>query len=158
MECHLVFVRRYHLFWLGGLIAVCSPILLAAQPAGGPEVVSVQKIWDRGGHNAFTDLVRFRDQWYCAFREAAGHVKGDGMLRVIVSKDGASWTSAALLVEDAIDLRDPKLSVMPDGRLMLCAGGSVYRDGKLVERQPRVAFSKDGRAWTPTQRVLKKGD
>jgi len=123
-----------------------------------PEILSVRKIWDRGTHNAFTDLVRFRGKWYCTFREAEGHVKGDGRLRVIVSGDGETWTSAALLAGDGIDLRDPKLCVTPAGRLMVVAGGSVYRDGTFVGRQPRVAFSDDGQTWTPSQRVLDEGD
>jgi hypothetical protein len=41
---------------------------------------------------------------------------------------------------------------------MITAGGSVYRDGKLVGRQPRVAFSEDGVTWTPTQRVREEGE
>ncbi len=126
--------------------------------ASDVELVSVQKIWDRGAHNAFTDLIRFRDRWFCTFREAEGHVKGDGRLRVLTSDDGQTWQSAALLAEDGIDLRDPKLSVTPDGRLMIAAGGSVYREGKLVGRQPRVAFSPDGRNWSPPQRVLGEGE
>jgi hypothetical protein len=64
-----------------------------------------------------------------------------------------------LLVEDGIDLRDPKLSITAEGSLMVVAGGSVYRGGtKLLGRQPRVAFSKDGREWTQPQRVLSEGE
>jgi hypothetical protein len=118
----------------------------------------VQKIWDRGKHNAFTDLIRFHDRWYCAFREADAHVGGDGKLRVLTSADGVKWESAALLAEKGIDLRDPKLSITPDGRLMIVAGGSVYEGKKLLGRQPRVAFSKDGKDWTSTKRVLSEGD
>ena len=147
------------------MFCVCLGMCLssfAREPGTGsegvPELVSVEKIWDQGAHNAFTDLIRFRDQWYCTFREAHGHVKGDGKIRVITSPDGKAWSSVALLAEEGIDLRDPKLSVTAGGRLMIVAGGSVYRDGTLVERQPRVAFSDDGDAWTATQRVLKKGE
>jgi hypothetical protein len=122
------------------------------------ELVLVKKIWDEAPHNAFTDLIRFKDRWYCTFREAEGHVKGDGKLRVLASADGEDWESAALLSESAVDLRDPKLSITPDGRLMILAGGSVYESGKLVGRQPRVAFSKDGVDWTPTQRILSEGE
>ncbi|MAD80997.1 MAG: hypothetical protein QGF59_25915 [Pirellulaceae bacterium] len=46
----------------------------------------------------------------------------------IVSDNGDRWESAALIAEDGIDLRDPKLSIMPDGWLMLIMGGSVYDD------------------------------
>jgi len=130
----------------------------AESPATAPpELVSVRKIWDRAPHNAFTDLILFHDRWYCTFREAEGHVKGDGKVRVIVSEHGEQWHSAALLAEEGIDLRDPKLSVTPTGQLMILAGGSVYRDGKFMGRQPRVAFSDDGLDWTPLQRVLAEG-
>jgi hypothetical protein len=132
-----------------------SPQLLAE----APELLSVVKIWDQGKHNAFTDLIRWRNQWYCTFREADAHVGGDGQLRVMTSPDGVKWESAALVSEKGIDLRDPKLSITPDDRLMIVAGGSVYNGGKtLLERQPRVSFSKDGKSWTPPQRVLEKGD
>lgn len=121
-------------------------------------VLSVERIWDEGGHNAFTDLVRYRGAWYCTFREAEGHVKGDGRIRVIRSDDGSDWRSVALLEEATIDLRDPKLSVTPDNRLMVVMGGSVYRDGELVGRQPRVAFSDDGKTFGAPQRVMAEGD
>ncbi|HLQ45087.1 MAG TPA: sialidase family protein, partial [Planctomycetaceae bacterium] len=69
-----------------------------------------------------------------------------------------TWESAALLAEKGIDLRDPKLSITPDDRVMMTAGGSVYEGTKLLGRQPRVAFSKDGREWTAPQRVLSEGE
>jgi len=130
----------------------------AAEAAGAPQLLSVKKIWDQGAHSAFTDLIRFQDRWFCSFREAQGHVKGDGMIRVLVSGDAEAWSSAALLAEEGIDLRDPKLCITPKGRLMVVAGGSVYRDGDLVGRQPRVAFSDDGRIWTSTRRVCTEGE
>lgn len=120
-----------------------------------PRIVACRKIWDESPHNAFTDLVRFRDRWFCTFREGRDHAGGDdGRLRVIVSADGEAWESAALLAEEGVDLRDPKLSVTPDGRLMMVAGGSIYRDGKFVTRRSRVAFSADGHSWTPPRPVL----
>jgi len=126
----------------------------AASADEGLEILSVRKIWDEGSHNAFTDLIRWRDTWYCTFREADAHVGGDGKIRVIESADGLSWKSAALIAEDGIDLRDPKLSVAPDDRLMLVVGGSVYEGKKCVGRQPRVMFSADAHQWTAPQRVL----
>jgi hypothetical protein len=135
-------------------------IALGAIPASAaPPDVRVSKIWDAAPHSAFTDLIRFRDEWFCAFRESAAHVGGDGILRVLVSSDGDAWTSAAAIAESGVDLRDPKLSITPDGRLMLVAGGSIYNGtATLKGRQPRVAFSADGRAWSPTRRILAEGD
>ncbi len=137
--------------------------LLASMAAAGAYAeetwVTSKRIWDQGNHNAFTDLIRFQDRFYCSFREADGHVGGDGRIRILVSTDGEKWDSAALLAQEGIDLRDPKLSITANGRLMVVAGGSVYRGGpKLLARQPRVAFSRDGREWTATQRVLGDGE
>jgi hypothetical protein len=141
------------------LFACCSTLLFAeAAPGDGPQLVSVKKIWDGAPHNAFTDMTRFHDKWFCTFREAEGHRRGNGSIRVITSTDGEQWDSAALLSEEGVDLRDPKFSVMPDGRLLMAFGGSVYEHNAPKERQPRVAFSKDGRTWTAPQRVLEKDD
>lgn len=139
-----------------GLLAVAVSASLT--PAAVPELVSAVKVWDQGQHNAFTDLIRWRDAWYLTFREADAHVGGDGKLRVLTSEDGITWKSAALIAEAGIDLRDPKLSITPDGRLMIAAGGSVYEGKQLLGRQPRVTFSKDGKEWTPPKRVLTEGE
>lgn len=145
------------------IIALASAVWLPPQlaVADGPRLELVGeavKIWDAGKHNAFTDLIRFQDRWYCTFREGDAHVGGDGKLRVLESADGRAWKSAALLSEKGIDLRDPKLSITADGRLMMVAGGSVYDGKTLLGLQPRVAFSRNGTEWTPTKRILAEGD
>lgn len=61
-----------------------------------PKLLSAKKIWDQAPHNAFTDLIRFQDRWFCVFREGQAHVSPDGALRVITSTDGEKWESAAL--------------------------------------------------------------
>ena len=119
-----------------------------------PNLLSVAKIWDQGAHNAFTDLLRFDDRWWCTFREAEEHGPSIGTLRVITSEDGADWQSVAVLEEQEVDLRDPKLSVTPEGRLMLVTGGCVYGSGEHGTRSPRIAFSSDGINWTAPQKVL----
>jgi hypothetical protein len=120
------------------------------------EVVEVKKIWDAAPHNAFTCLTKYKDEWFITFRESSKHVPGtDGAVRVLVSKDGSAWESAAVLTEPGVDLRDPKFCTAPDGRLMLTIGGSIY-DGtsapdakrKRTGARTRSAFSSDGRTWT----------
>ena len=120
-----------------------------------PQLESVEKIWSHAPHNAFTDLIRFRERWWCVFREAEGHDLPGGTVRVLTSETGAVWESAATVEEGGIDLRDPKLSVMPDGRLMLVMGGCIYDDeGEYLIRTPRVSFSEDGIAWSAPRKVL----
>jgi hypothetical protein len=77
---------------------------------------------------------------------------------VLVSGDGERWTSSALVHESGIDLRDPKLSITPDDRLMIVSGGSVYEGTRYLGRQPRVMFSSDGGTWSSPQRILGEGD
>ena len=103
-------------------LAVMGSLMSTVTGAEGPpkaELVEVRRIWDQAPHNAFTDLVRYQGRWYCVFREGQGHVSPDGALRVITSSDGQSWKSAALITSDNSDLRDAKITVTPDGQLML---------------------------------------
>lgn len=124
-----------------------------AQPISA-RLISVKKIWDQAPHNAFTDLIRFKGQFYCVFREGTGHAEGEGQLRVLVSSDGEQWKSAAVLKENGRDLRDAKISITPDGRLMLNGGSADPHDHTAKgDFHSVVSFSKDGRNWTLIQPV-----
>lgn len=113
------------------------------------------RIWDKGNHNAFTDLIRFQDRWYCVFREGTGHAAGPGTIRVLSSKDGGRWESAALIATKDVDLRDPHICVTPDGRLMINGGAAVpAARNPLTDHYSFVCFSKDGTTWTEPKRVL----
>jgi len=119
------------------------------------QLLSVERIWSKAQHNSMTDLIRYKDAWFCTFREGDQHVYGDdGSIRLIVSQDTKQWKEAAFLSLDSVDLRDPKLSITPDGQLMLLVGGTVYRNRRYVTRQPRVAFSDDGFKWTALTPIL----
>jgi hypothetical protein len=104
-------------------------------------------IWDAAPHNAFTGLVRYKDRWFCALREGKGHVSPDGALRVITSSDGEKWESAALITSDQGDLRDAKLAITPEGKLML-AGAVALKNPKPVRHRSMVWFSDDGKTWS----------
>jgi hypothetical protein len=113
----------------------------------GMELIEVRRIWNEAPHNAFTDLVRHRDRWWCVFREGAGHVSPDGALRVITSTDGTDWESAALITSDDEDLRDAKLTVTPSGQFML-SGAGAFHEPDPHRHQSYVWFSDDGRVWS----------
>lgn len=138
------------------LLAV-APFATAQQPQA--EMVSVQKIWDAGKHNAFTDLIRFKNLFVCCFREADDHVGGDGQIRVLISSSGETWVEQALVGEKGVDLRDPKLSAATDDLLMMNMGGSIYNGTRTLQgRQPRVATSTDIKYWSPPVKLLASGD
>jgi hypothetical protein len=148
---------RVLIFCLMGMLGLGVAMTCRAQEA---EVVSVTKIWDKAGHNAFTDLARYKNLWYLCFRESVGHVGGDGTIRILISSTGESWVDYAEVKEAGVDLRDPKFEVMPDEkRLYLVMGGSVYNGGtELKGMRPRYSASQDGKVWTPPQKLLAEGD
>ncbi len=117
--------------------------------AEGPaaEVVEVRKIWDQSPHNAFTDLVRYKDRWFCVFREGQDHVSPDGALRVIASTDGKKWDSAAHFTSKTSDLRDAKITITPSGQLML-SGAEALHDQSQKTHQSLAWFSDDGFHWS----------
>ena len=131
------------------ILSVASP---AKTDPPALQLVECRRIWDQAPHNAFTDLIRFQDRWYCVFREGKGHVSPDGSLRVITSADGKDWQSAALISSPTSDLRDAKITITPDGKLML-AGAEAINKPTTHRHQSLVWFSDDGRTWNEKHEV-----
>jgi len=71
----------------------------------------------------------------------------DGALRVLTSQDGDNWESAALIASPTSDLRDAKITITPDGQLMLSGAGALQRQSKHTH-QSLAWFSKDGHNWS----------
>ena len=137
-------------------LLVFSLNCIAQNSAAHDALISVERIWDRAAHNAFTSLIEFDGKMYCAFRESNGHVSDiNGTIRVIASDDAQNWYSIAHIFEVGIDLRDPQLSITPDHRIMLNIAGSVYSDNKLVSMTPKVSFSNSkGEAFSMPQNIF----
>jgi hypothetical protein len=142
-------------------VAVLAAFGVAATLTAAPvnlELVEVNRIWDQAPHNAFTDLLRWKDQFYCAFREGRGHVSVDGRIRVLRSADAKEWDSAALVSFQGYDFRDAHLCVTPDDRLMLIGGAAPRKkDGESAPTGSFVAFSEDGITWTEPKIVVEPG-
>ncbi|MFK7737178.1 MAG: sialate O-acetylesterase [Pirellulaceae bacterium] len=126
--------------------------------SGGPEIELCSRIPSDLPHGAFTDLTRFKNKWYCAFREGQAHVSKDGRLRVIVSEDGQAWEDAVVFDDQAADLRDAKITVTPQGKLMV-TGAAAFHDfdansqEKQTQHQTYAWYSEDGRNWTERQAI-----
>ena len=123
-----------------------SSCLGFAQSENGPhkDSINVAKIYDTGEYSAFTDLLRFNNAFYCSFRVGVKHAGYEdyGKVRIIKSSDGVNWKNIALLEINNLDLRDPKLSVTPDGHIMVIMAGAffdIYNSAK--DLYPMVSFS-----------------
>lgn len=121
-----------------------------------PLLVSCQKVWDYGDHNAFTDLVFAFGKFHLAFRESDSHEKGlNGIIRILTSQDGSAWEMSASMEVEGLDLRDPKLSVMPDGKLMLLCGAVKWdKEGNKVFIDTLVSFCDERHEFSPFVQVL----
>ena len=120
------------------------------------ELVSAKKVWGKAPHSAFTDLTRFKDKWFLAFREGPGHIVSPpaGDIRILFSEDGDTWKSAALLksANSVGDLRDAKLSITPEGRLLLTCALLTEENGKRTF-QTLAYLSGDGVAWEGPHKI-----
>ncbi|MDP8243551.1 MAG: hypothetical protein P9L94_05665 [Candidatus Hinthialibacter antarcticus] len=115
------------------------------------QVEETYKIWDNAPTNAFTDLTLIDGKFICVFREGTAHVSPDGSIRVLQSTDLKNWQSLALIQKDGYDLRDPKITLHPDGKTWLIYGGAAVREGKqpATSHQSFVVTSTDGLNWSP---------
>jgi len=101
-------------------------------------------IWSLGAKNSSPDIVRFRDRWYVALRE-------DDFIRIIGSVDSQRWEPIAKIDYGAAEaMREPRLSVTPDNRLML-AFHAVMIAGLDAKVKTLVRFSHEGKIWTPSE-------
>ena len=98
----------------------------AAEPTSS--IVESWKIWDSADPVSSTDLCRFRGQWICVLETDEG-------LQLIGSEDGKTWDQLSTVASSNkhFPLRDPRLTVATDGRIMLTA---------VAPKAPRGGYSK----------------
>lgn len=133
------------------------PIVAAAEDLGLPrvEVSEVRRVFHNGEHNAFTDLVRFRDRYYLTFRSCPdGHmVHPTSSIIVLASDDLKDWQQVHRFSVKHRDTRDPHFLVFKD-RLFVYTGtwysGETtlpHEDYDLNKHLGYAAWSDDGTDW-----------
>ena len=117
-------------------------------------IKKIQKKWIKpiattAKHSAFTDLLIFKGRLFCCFREAETHISPDGKIKILtLDAQGATNYQQQLRLHQ-VDLRDPKLSITPDGKLLLIAfARHVDTEGNTLYGQPVCWFSTDGKSWS----------
>lgn len=126
-----------------GALVIYS-VFVDAQPK--EETTDIRRIWDRGGHNAYSDITFTRLKLFIALREAPSDIPTNesefGKIRILSSTDGEYWESSAVIEIPGIDLRDPKLSFTPKKRLMLLMKGVKY-DGQDIKSMTSYISQSD---------------
>src|SRR5512143_5207 len=111
--------RRQFIQALGAAGAMPLGSLATPAPAGQlPEVrvINTRRVFHNGEHNAFTDLVRFKDKFYLTFRSCPdGHmVHPTASIIVLSSTDAKQWKQVHRFGVAKRDTRDPHLLVFKD--------------------------------------------
>lgn len=149
---------RKRFFYILCILLFHYPFLGNGNSFGPGDSIVVSKIWDQAPYNSFTSLIRFKDAFYCSFREGISHVSkhNKGRVRILRSEDGNHWKSVASLQTDGLDLRDPKLSVTPELRIMVIMAGAVFdKNIKAQKLFPVVSFSdSNGRNFSTPERAI----
>lgn len=87
------------------------------------KVSNIRRVFHNGEHNAFTDMVKFRGQYYLTFRSCPdGHmVHPTATIIVLTSKDTKRWKQVHRFSVPKRDTRDPHFLVFRD-RLFIYTG------------------------------------
>jgi hypothetical protein len=120
-----------------------------AAPADEAKLVepsSVRCLVSNGKHNAFTAMVRWRDTYWLAYREADSHDYGEADIVVLRSSDAQDWTEA-FRVNILPDDRDPQF-VATEKRLFLY--DNPLQGGDLTAY---VTYTDDGQTWSEPRPV-----
>ncbi len=150
--------RREFVKTLG--VAVVTLLSRSAGPAKAgslPQVrvTHIRRAFHNGEHNAFTDLVRFKDKLFMTFRSCPdGHmVHPTAAIIILSSKDGEQWEQVHRFSVDKRDTRDPHFLVFKDTLFVYtgtwyCGDTSPKReDYDLNQHLGYAAHSKDGKQW-----------
>ena len=114
---------------------------------------SVNKVFDDGNHNAFTDLCRFGDRYYLTFRSCSdGHMLfGSSRILVMSSTDTEVWTPAFEFAVPGRDVRDPHLLVFQETLFVYSGtwlvGEEAPRRGDPNDMLGHAAWTADGSQW-----------
>lgn len=106
----------------------------------------VRKVYADGKHNAFTALIRFREQLWLAFRTGEGHNSPAGDIIVLKSADGRAWKEA-LRLDAGPDDRDPQFLIV--GKKLFLYDPTIHRGGLTTY----AVSTDDGQTWTKPQPV-----
>ena len=141
-----------------GLLA--NTVLAQRPPAPGDraDILTVRKLWDKSRHSSGADVLRWENLWYICFRTADTPFATPGQIQFLTSYDMITWAELPAVTQKDVDLREPKLSVTKEKRMILFTEGVTYERGQIAAKQPRVTTSTDGRNWVPTQTYLINGD
>ena len=118
----------------------------------------LKKIGHKADHNAFVDLCAFKQQLFCCYREAENHISADGTICVLSLDYKGNVLHSTRIAIAHTDLRDPKITITPDGHMMLIAyARKTSGNNKTVGRRNLTWVSQTGHSWSAAQEFAASG-
>lgn len=122
-------VSKYSIYCLLAIIvfASCDKMDEQVEPLWEkPALQSTTRIYGDGStYCSFTSMVKLGNVWFLAFREGESHLGDNAVIQLLRSEDGINWTMHQTISAPNIDLRDPNLSIMPDGTMLMICGARM---------------------------------
>ncbi|WP_338293906.1 hypothetical protein [Planctobacterium marinum] len=114
----------------------------------------VKKIAGSAAHSAFTDLCLWNGNLYCCFREAENHISNDGRICILQLDLMGDTLNKTWVTEPRSDLRDPKLTVTPDNKLMLLVYQRKFQEESTTAYcKPAIYLSNSGISWSSQRKI-----
>lgn len=142
---------------IAALAFASTAVLAAAADPPKVTVSNLRRVFHNGEHNAFTDLIRFKDHLYLTFRSCpAGHdVNSTASAVILRSRDeGATWDPVHRFSVPQRDTRDPHFLIFKD-RLFVYTGTWWSGEGILPKEKRDInqhlgyaVVSDDGAKWS----------
>ncbi|MCR9296408.1 MAG: hypothetical protein NXI32_27165 [bacterium] len=127
----------------------------------GVSVQNVRRVFDNGEHNAFTDLIRWKERYWLTFRSCPdGHmVFSTSSILVLTSDDARQWDIALQFSVPLRDTRDPHFLAF-QGKLFVYTGTWYSGDGELARENYDInqhlgfaVWTEDGKSWSGPQQM-----
>ena len=121
------------------------------------KVENIRRVFDNGEHNAFTDLVRWRGQFWLAFRSCPdGHgVNSSGSIVILTSEGAKTWRQVHRFSVPLRDTRDPHFLVFKN-KLFVYTGAAYVGNERIRGTEWNAhygyaSWTTDGAIWAQPQ-------
>jgi len=106
------------------------------------EIEKIECIWWDGYHNAFTDIIEFKGNYYCTFRHGTQHsLQGKGEIYILKSSNLKNWEHIRKF-PPLKDSRDPKFFIFKEKLGVLFF---TYQDiNTTTKKDAYISYTDDG--------------
>jgi hypothetical protein len=117
-----------------------------------------KQIGSKADHNAFVDLCEFKQQLFCCYREAENHVSADGRICILTLDTEGHVLRSSRIAIPKTDLRDPKITVTPDGNILLIAyARQTSMNNQTISTRNLTWISQTGHSWSAAKEYANRG-